>query len=279
VQVFFGSRSTKELLPRSRRFLQTRYFFWMSSEQKPITLVVGATGRTGQAVVHYLLKKNFSKNQIRILARNIDSAKKLFGEEVEIYQGNVASLDAVKPAIKDVTHVFYLTGPTYKSSRQEVEQCLVWGLRNIVNEGKKLGTLRHVILLSSIGLDRPYWIFTVLLNMLIPGLAISHLAQERLLRESGLNYTILRPPVLGEVATIPEEVKITNGRCQGYSISRAALGDFMVRCIENPVLPAKTTLEIWGLKKKATEDFKWNTLFSKVQADFDDLPPNLEKAT
>jgi len=180
----------------------------------------------------------------------VNSAKKLFGEEVGIFQGNVASAEAVKPAIVDVTHVFYLTGPAFKDSSEQIEQGLVWGLRNIVNEGKKLGSLKHIILLSAALVDRPYFPFAVLIGTIFPGIWHHHLAQERLLRESDLNYTIVRPPMLGDVATLPEEVNVSNGRAQRNHISRAALAEFMVRCIDNPVLPAKVTLGIWGEKKK-----------------------------
>jgi len=247
-------------------------------EQKTVILVVGATGGTGQAVVNCLLKRKFAKNQIRLLARTPASAKKLFGEGVDILQGNVADLDAVKAAIVNVTHVFYLTGPSLKDSREELEQCLVGGLRNIVNEGKRLGTLKHIILLSAVAIEWPYHPRMVLLNTFAPGLWAAHVSQERILRLSGLNYTIVRPPRLGPHDIQPEEVTISNGKCQRDYVSRAAVGEFMGRCVDNPILPAKVTLKIWGDKtKNLTEDFNWNTLFSSVESDVDDIPPNFEK--
>jgi len=247
-----------------------------SKERKAISLVVGATGETGQGVVHCLIERKFTPNQIRILARTPESAKNLFGEDVEIFKGNVNSLDAIKAALINVTHVFYLTGPRFRDTYQEMQECLVIGLRHIINEGKRLGTLKHIILLSAIAVEWPYHPRVVLLNTFVPGLWAAHIAQERLLRESGLNYTIVRPPRLGPAKTAPEEINISNGKCLRDYVTRAAVAEFMSRCVESSVLPPKVTLKIWGEQKMLSAQFQWNTLFQQVHSDSDDLPSDFE---
>jgi len=243
----------------------------------PVILVVGATGETGQGVVHCLIERKFNSKQIRVLARTPDSAKKLFGEDVEIFKGGVGSLDAIKAALVNVTHVFYLTGPRLQDSWNEMQDCLVNGLRHIINEGKKLGTLKHIILLSAVAIEWPYHPRVVLLNSFVPGLWAAHVQQERLLRSSGLNYTIVRPPRLGPTKTSPEEISISNGKCVKDYVSRAAVAEFMSRCVENSVLPGKVTLKIWGEQKLLSDQFQWNALFKSVHSDEDDLPPDFEK--
>jgi len=246
-------------------------------EHKTVMLVVGATGETGQGVVHCLLDRKFKSNQIRVLARTPESAKKLFGEDVEIFKGNVNSLDAIVAAMVDVTHVFYLTGPRLSDSYQELQECLVIGLRNIIDEGKRLGSLKHIILLSAVAIEWPYHPRVVFLNTMVPGLWAAHITQERLLRSSELNYTIVRPPRLGPANAIPEEINISNGKCKRDYVSRAAVAEFMSRCVENTGLPTKVTLKIWGEQKTLSDQFQWNDLFQKVHSDSDDLPSDFEK--
>jgi len=247
------------------------------SDSKKIILVVGGTGRTGQAVVRRLLTQTPTP-EVRVLTRNVESAQKLLGGDVRIFQGNVAQLDAVARALADVTHVFYLTGPAIFDSRLAVEQCIVWGLRNIINESKKTNKLKHILLLTSVAVETPYRIPSVIINkILCPGLMSDHVIQERILRESGIDYTILRPPMLGSQDVAPEEVDVSRTDAKGMSVSRAALGEVFVRAMTNPALPRNVTFYVWGRKEKLTDRFDWNKLFSKLEPDFDDLPKDLEK--
>jgi len=112
---------------------------------------------------------------------------------------------------------------------------------------------------------------------MVPGLWAAHITQERLLRSSELNYTIVRPPRLGPANAIPEEINISNGKCKRDYVSRAAVAEFMSRCVENTGLPTKVTLKIWGEQKTLSDQFQWNDLFQKVHSDSDDLPSDFEK--
>ena len=106
----------------------------MAGHENPeagITLVTGATGFIGRHCVRALLKTNA---RLRILCRNPEKARRLFGAEVEIVEGNLlkpASLDA---ACQGVHTVFNLAG-SYEfgpAHRQEMWRVNVDGTEHLL---------------------------------------------------------------------------------------------------------------------------------------------------
>ncbi|UCG86068.1 MAG: NmrA family NAD(P)-binding protein [Gemmatimonadota bacterium] len=59
-------------------------------------LVLGATGMLGQPVVRCLAEHG---NHVRVLARNVDKARRMFGSSVEIVEGSALDRDSVRTAI------------------------------------------------------------------------------------------------------------------------------------------------------------------------------------
>eukprot|EP00456_Euglypha_rotunda_P031055 TRINITY_DN2420_c0_g1_i2.p1 TRINITY_DN2420_c0_g1~~TRINITY_DN2420_c0_g1_i2.p1 ORF type:complete len:153 (+),score=16.56 TRINITY_DN2420_c0_g1_i2:264-722(+) len=119
-----------------------------------------------------------------------------------------------------------------RDSKATTEQLYIWGLRNILNSGgyqsqsDKPRTLKQVVLLSSSGITRPWNVFTALINTIVQDTHMWHLKQERLLRESGVNYIIVRPPFLGSHTVQPEQVEVAQGdNVGGYRISRSAVAE------------------------------------------------------
>jgi len=65
-------------------------------------LVLGATGMLGQPVARSLHKRG---HQIRILVRNIDKARRMFGNKMEIIRGDVLNRANIQTAISDCAAV------------------------------------------------------------------------------------------------------------------------------------------------------------------------------
>jgi uncharacterized protein YbjT (DUF2867 family) len=59
-------------------------------------LVLGATGMLGQSVTHSLVEMG---NHVRILVRNREKARQMFGNEVEIIQGNALNRENIQKAM------------------------------------------------------------------------------------------------------------------------------------------------------------------------------------
>jgi uncharacterized protein YbjT (DUF2867 family) len=70
-------------------------------------LVTGATGRVGQHVVNQLTQRGA---KVRVLTR--DASKVSFPASVEVAQGDLLDIDALRTAFKDVRTLFLLNAVT-----------------------------------------------------------------------------------------------------------------------------------------------------------------------
>ncbi len=70
-------------------------------------LVTGATGLVGYSIVTALLKRG---ENVRVLVRSAEKAKKLLPQEVEIFQGDILDKNKVTKAVKGCAIVYHAAG-------------------------------------------------------------------------------------------------------------------------------------------------------------------------
>ncbi|MEU2542703.1 NAD(P)H-binding protein [Streptomyces iakyrus] len=127
-------------------------------------LVTGATGHIGSALLKELLA--CGAGPVRAFTR--DASRAAFPEEVEAVEGDFAKGETLKPALDGVRSLFLpsRTGPD----------------ADILAAARRAG-VEHVVLVSSITVQtHPHL-----------GPAGENLAVERLLEDSGMAWTVLRP--------------------------------------------------------------------------------------
>ncbi|MEU2287055.1 NAD(P)H-binding protein [Streptomyces sp. NPDC013178] len=127
-------------------------------------LVTGATGNVGSALLREL--RLCDEGPLRGFTR--DASRAAFPEGVEAVEGDFAAPESLKPALDGVRSLFLLSrmGPD----------------ANILAAARRAG-VEHVVLVSSITVEtHPHL-----------GPAGENLAVERLLKDSGMAWTILRP--------------------------------------------------------------------------------------
>ncbi|MEV0300778.1 NAD(P)H-binding protein [Streptomyces prasinus] len=127
-------------------------------------LVTGATGNIGSALVRQLHRSGGSP--VRALTR--DAARASFPDGVEAVEGDLARPVSLKPALDGVRSLFLVPGMGADA--------------DVLTAARQAG-VEHVVLVSSI---------TVRTHPHLPA-AAENLAVERLLQDSGTNWTILRP--------------------------------------------------------------------------------------
>lgn len=66
-----------------------------------IYLITGATGEIGSLVVQLLLERG---DRPRILVRNEEKARKLFGNRVDVFVGDLAEAATLKALSREQTH-------------------------------------------------------------------------------------------------------------------------------------------------------------------------------
>ncbi|MGC9543169.1 SDR family oxidoreductase [Streptomyces sp. UG1] len=127
-------------------------------------LVTGATGNIGTALLRELHR--YGAEPVRGLTRAVDRAS--FPEGIEAVEGDLARADSLKAALEGARSLFLLWG--------------MGGEAEVLTAARDAG-VEHVVLVSSI---------TVQTHPHLP-VAGENLAVERLLKDSGMAWTVLRP--------------------------------------------------------------------------------------
>ncbi len=149
-------------------------------------LVTGATGRVGGQVVQQLVQRGAD---VRVLVR--DPAKADFPAGVEVVQGDLLDVDAVRAAFDGVRTLFLLNAV----AADEFTQALI-----ALNIARESGVER-VVYLSVIHADR-------FVN--VPHFAVKSGA-ERMIQQMGFSATILRPAYFIDNELTIKEVVLNHG--------------------------------------------------------------------
>lgn len=143
----------------------------MDSETRPAILVTGITGRQGGALADELLIRGF---QVRGLTRDASQPRAMSIAEfgIELAEGDFAEPDKLEAAMQGM-HGVFLNTPNVPEQ--------VSYAQNVIGAAKAAGI--EYIVYSSNSSAHP--------NYVRPGMPKAEV--ERLVRESGIAYTILRP--------------------------------------------------------------------------------------
>ena len=149
-------------------------------------LVTGATGRVGRQVVQQLVKRGAD---VRVLVR--DTSKASFPAGVEVVQGDLLDIDALRAAFTGVNTLFLLNAV----AGDEFTQALI-----ALNIAREAGVER-VVYLSVIHSDR-------FVN--VPHFAVKFGA-ERMIERMGFGATILRPAYFMDNELMIKDVIFNHG--------------------------------------------------------------------
>jgi len=198
------------------------------AKQGPLTItVLGATGRTGQPLVRQALEQGH-----HVVALVRDPAKLgLQHERLKVVQGDISRQEQLESALAGADAVVSVMGHVSGSPKDLMAQLA----RHLVPAMKKQGVSRLVTLLGAAvhdPADPGSFGSLVMLGMM--KLLMRHLLEDaeahaRLVRESGLEWTIVRPPRLTEGPRKGEYRTGHFGLGPSAQLSRADLADFMLR--------------------------------------------------
>ena len=147
-----------------------------------LILVYGGTGYLGQKVVEKLIQK---RKSVKVVSRNYDKAKELFGEKVEIFQGDVTNRQSVIESLKNVSTIIICLSAMSNKLIRKMKQIERDGVLSIMEEAKKQNISRLVYLSG-------YEMRKQLLNDLkIPEFGEIKIEIESKISQSDFNWTIL----------------------------------------------------------------------------------------
>ena len=193
--------------------------------------IFGATGRTGKPLVEQALAQG---HEIRALARD-PSKLEVSQEKLLVIHGDVLNAADVAETLAGCDAVLSVLGQT-KGSPKDLQTVAT---RHIV-AGMKTHGVTRVISLTGAGVrdpnDRPKLVdrvFGLLLATVARSVIQDADAHAEVLRQSGLEWTLVRGPRLTEGPRTGSYKVGYVGKDSGTQASRADVADFMLRQLED----------------------------------------------
>jgi len=198
-------------------------------------LIFGATGATGRELVKQALDQGHT---VTGFSRHANELKGDF-PQVQPFQEDVADMASVEKAVQGQDAVLSALG----SSSLKRNPALVKGVENIV-QGMQQHNVGRLIYQSSLGVGDSrervgFLIRYIIIPLVLRNAIADHEAKERIIKQSNLDWVIVRPaglrnePRTGEYRT-GEDIEF------GSTISRADVADFMLKQVTDDTYLKKT---------------------------------------
>lgn len=141
-------------------------------------LIIGGTGMLGEPVARKLHQDGYD---VRILSRNVDSAKEKFGETFEVVKGDIEDLQSLSNAMENCygVHINLNGGP----GPEDYDRVFNRGTLNIIDAAAKLGIQRLTMITGTSVAPENAWFY----------ITKSKLKAEEAVIKSGIPYFIFRP--------------------------------------------------------------------------------------
>ena len=228
-------------------------------------LVIGATRGTGKEIVSCLQRDRYP---VRALARDADRARAVLGPQVEVCAGDVTQRETLPGAFSNVSAVIFTAGVTKRpASERSIIAVEYEGVRNTLWAASAAGFRGRFLYMTAIGVTRVS-VASIALN-LIKGNTLSWRAlAEREIRQSGIDYTIVRCGVLTS-ANSSRAVELSQ-RNEPMSlfrrISRRDAAEVFVQALSY-ANTSHATFDAYWRRARGRAAEPWELLFSRLRPD------------
>ncbi len=190
--------------------------------------IFGATGKVGRHLVDQALERG---DEVTVFVRDISKLTTQRDERLRVVPGDVLDPKDVEQAVAGTSAVLSALGHTKTSSKDVLTE----GIKNIAAAMNKHG-VRRLVTLTGAGVrdpkDEPKLVDRVigsLLKLLQRDLLEDAIGQAQVIKESDLEWVIVRAPVLNEGERKGEYRIGYVGKESGTRLSRADVADFMLK--------------------------------------------------
>jgi putative NADH-flavin reductase len=193
-------------------------------------LVLGATGGTGLEMVREAIERGHS---VTAFVRSPERLKP-FGDHITVRQGNLLNAAEREPVIKGHEAVLSGFGPRLPVSKADANLLRQFGgalTAAMPKAGVKRVVVESVAFLFKDSIIPPAYLLG---RLLFPGIVTDASGMEELFQNSGLEWTIARPPELTD-KPYTGKYRVREGHLPrfGFKISRSDVADFMIKAAEN----------------------------------------------
>lgn len=206
-------------------------------------LVVGGTGGTGAVLVRLLANEDHA---VRVLARRPDEARSRVPETVGVVPGDLRDPAALDAALVGIDTVVHTAGTRSMLRARRHEELVVDGTADLLHAARRRSAAA-VVFMSSMGVTRGSVLGDAL--NLVKGGALAHKrSAEELVRDSGLDYLILRAAVLTDRGSHPERVTVSTAPQPlrpNVRVSRVDVAASIVDALRRPSLGRVTADILW----------------------------------
>jgi uncharacterized protein YbjT (DUF2867 family) len=207
-------------------------------------LVLGATGGSGRAAVEALLAQG---HEVTAFAR---SAEALQGLAVRVFVGDATDETAVARAVEGQDAVVVALGirenpvaVRLRGSRGTALDIRSRGTRHVIAAMRRHGVRRLVVQTSfGVGETRALlpWRYWLMFRLLLREQIADTEVQEGLVKGSGLDWVLVQPVNLTDVAEDGEAFVSVQGETKTMAVSRGRVGRFLARAVEGTEYAGRT---------------------------------------
>lgn len=199
----------------------------MEKRQSMKLAIFGATGRTGQHILRQALAEGY---QVIALARD-PSKLTVQSERLMVVQGTLHDSACIEQVVAGADAVISALGPASNQPTFEISR----GMQAIISAMQQHGVKRFIISAGA-GVEDPQdspRLFNKLMSVLLKATAKNvyedMLKAVALVRSSGLDWTVVRVPMLTDDPKTGQVKVGMVGKGMGPRITRADMADFMLR--------------------------------------------------
>jgi putative NADH-flavin reductase len=194
-------------------------------------VVLGATGGTGLEIVRQAIEQGHS---VTAFVRSPELLKP-FGNRIAIKQGDLLNSAELAKAINGHDAILSGFGPRVPIAKTDAN--LLQNFANALSTAMHHANVRRAVIVSTAFLFKdsivpPTYLFG---RLLFPGVVIDATAMEQIVMQSGLDWTIIRPPQLTDKPfTGKYRIRIGHLPGFGFKISRADVAHSFLKTVEDP---------------------------------------------
>jgi putative NADH-flavin reductase len=194
-------------------------------------VVLGATGGTGLAIVRQAIEHGHS---VTAFVRSPEPLKP-FNNRITIKQGDLLNSAELAKAVSGHDAILSGFGPRVPISKDDAN--LLRNFATALTTAMHQANVRRAVIVSTAFLFKDSIVPPTYLlgRLLFPGVVIDASAMEQIVMQSGLDWTIVRPPQLTDKRfTGKYRVRIGHLPGFGFKISRADVAHSFLNAVEDP---------------------------------------------